>query len=652
MEICEESGFFHEDFAKFRSDISDSEFRAFSQLENDEQRVRFVHQIVEDRFGGKLWSPVREIGVGKSLAKALEAKERGNSAFQYEKWQESLRCYNDACLLLPAENDQEKAYILANRSAALFHLNKYDLALRDIDRSIQLHYPENLRYKLIERKARCFAALKDLPTALECYRDTFTALSVSNLGEEMLEKKMKETHKMIINLELHIENVKKYLEPVKRGVVKKFVPHVDKSIFFDCTESEGRFARTRNHLKPNCVLLKELPHASVVMSDCSGTHCDQCCSRVEVLFSCPKCVDVVYCSEECLQEGSRGHHAYECGFLPFLRNSGANVVSMLALRIVSQKSEEYFYDMQEQLENLSNDFVDSLPVDDYRKVYNFVTHDEQREAEDYLKWVVMSVLLNTVLVAAGFSKSGSLKGFLGRILLHNLQIVTYNSHEIAELQRKRPQDSGYSVCIGAGLYPTLVLFNHSCDPGITRYFIGNAVYVRTIKNIPAGSMVAENYGQLYTRAGRRERRKLLKENYKFDCGCQACEEDWPALQELNPMIRRFRCGATEGCGNELIFRINSTENEMKCSKCGGLTDVNTSFETLKQVDYLNRYNEATRLYSQGDYERAISKYTALMNSLDEILVQPYMEYHLCQQGIRRCTLELGSKFTDIKCLIN
>lgn len=55
-------------------------------------------------------------------------------------------------------------------------------------------------------------------------------------------------------------------------------------------------------------------------------------------------------------------------------------------------------------------YIDSLPVDDYRKVYNFVTHDEQRKAEDYLQWVVMSVLLNTVLVAAGFSKSGSLKG--------------------------------------------------------------------------------------------------------------------------------------------------------------------------------------------------------------------------------------------------
>lgn len=106
MEICEESGFFHEDFSKFRSDISDSDIRAFSQLENDEQRVRFVHQIVEDRYGGKLWNPVREIGIGKSLSKALEAKERGNSAFQYEKWQESLRCYNDACLLLPSENGE------------------------------------------------------------------------------------------------------------------------------------------------------------------------------------------------------------------------------------------------------------------------------------------------------------------------------------------------------------------------------------------------------------------------------------------------------------------------------------------------------------------------------------------------------------------
>ncbi|XP_001656930.2 SET and MYND domain-containing protein 4 [Aedes aegypti] len=211
MEICEESGFFHEDFSKFRSDISDSDIRAFSQLENDEQRVRFVHQIVEDRYGGKLWNPVREIGIGKSLSKALDAKERGNSAFQYEKWQESLRCYNDACLLLPSKNDLEKAFILANRSAALFHLNKFDLALCDIELSIQLNYPENMRYKLMERKAQCFAALKDLPSALKYYRETFTALHVSNLGGEMLEKLMKETHKMIVSLDVHIADVKKYL---------------------------------------------------------------------------------------------------------------------------------------------------------------------------------------------------------------------------------------------------------------------------------------------------------------------------------------------------------------------------------------------------------------------------------------------------------
>ncbi|XP_062551123.1 SET and MYND domain-containing protein 4-like isoform X2 [Armigeres subalbatus] len=645
MEICEETGFFHDDFAKFRSGISESEFKAFSQLENDAQRVRFVHEIVEARHGGKLWNPVREIGIGKNLTKAVEIMKRGDSALQYEKWQDALQCYNDACLLLPSGDDTERALILASRSSSLFHLNKYDLALHDIELSFKLNYPEDMRYKLFERKAQIFSALKNFPAALDCYRETFTALHACNLDREMREKRLKETHKLIVNLDLYISNIKKYLEPIKRATAKEFVPHMDKSLFFDCTESEGRFARTRNNLKPNNVLLKEQPHASVVMPDCSGTHCDQCGNRIEVLFSCPYCVDVVYCSENCQKLAPLGYHRFECGFLTFVRKSGANVVAMLALRIVSQKSEEYFYNMQDKLDHLSNDFVDSLPFDDYRKVYNFVTHSEQRNPEDYLKWTAMSVLLNTVLVAAGFCKSSSLKG----ILLHNLQIVTYNSHEISELQRRKPQDPGVSVCIGAGLYPSLVLFNHSCDPGITRYFVGNVVYVRTIKNIPAGSIVAENYGQLYTRANRRERRKLLAENYKFECCCQACEDDWPSVHDMDPTMVRFKCGATEGCGNGLVFRHNSVESELKCGKCGGFTDVNDAFEALKKADFRNRYNEAVRFCSQGQYELALSKYASVMNSLDELLVHPFMEYHFCQQGIRRCSLELGNRFIDLKC---
>ena len=58
----------------------------------------------------------------------------------------------------------------------------------------------------------------------------------------------------------------------------------------------------------------------------------------------------------------------------------------------------------------------------------------------------------------------------GKLLLL-LQILQFNAHEVSELQVKdlRDLESGRSVFLGGAIYPTLALFNHSCDPGIVRY---------------------------------------------------------------------------------------------------------------------------------------------------------------------------------------
>ncbi|XP_058447148.1 SET and MYND domain-containing protein 4-like [Malaya genurostris] len=644
MEVCEEQGFFHQDYDKFRATISEREFQAFSHMEHDEQRVRFVNEVLGQRCKD-LWKFKRQNECGKNLPEAWEQKDLGDQALQYKQWNDALKHFNKAMLLMPSDNDLEKSIVLANRSAVLFRLNKFEEALQDIDLSIHLDYPKCMQYQLSERKARCYLGLRDLPAALEFYRETFTALKYSDLGPEMQTKMISDTEKYIEDLELRIANVKKYLEPVKHSLVKKFVAYIDKSVFFDHTEGEGRFACTKADLKPNQLVLKELPHASVVITECSSTHCDHCCLRVDVLFCCPKCVDVVFCSQRCQETACSSYHRYECGCLQYLRNSGANVVCMLALRIVTQKSFDYFYELKDELKQLESEKTDGHPTDDYRRVYNFVTHSEQRTTEDYLKWTLMAAFLNAILKTASFYEKDSLDEFIGTILLHNMQIVTYSSHEISELQRRKEQDSGNSVCIGAALYPTLVLFNHSCDPGITRYFIGNAVHVRTVKNISAGSMIAENYGQLFVRSELLERRYSLKSTYKFDCNCQACDENWPTFYEMRPDMLRFKCTGSKSCNNALVFTNNSPQI-MKCKKCGEVTDIESCFQSLKDIDMLNQYNEATRLYQQREYDRALSKYAAIMNALDQVLVQPYREYHLCQQGIRRCSLELGNKYTE------
>ena len=55
---------------------------------------------------------------------------------------------------------QELALGYANRSAVLFQMKEYQLCIRDITRAFNYSYPNNLMYKLFERKARCQRALK------------------------------------------------------------------------------------------------------------------------------------------------------------------------------------------------------------------------------------------------------------------------------------------------------------------------------------------------------------------------------------------------------------------------------------------------------------------------------------------------------------
>ena len=53
---------------------------------------------------------------------------------------------------------------------------------------------------------------------------------------------------------------------------------------------------------------------------------------------------------------------------------------------------------------------------------------------------------------------------VGTVLLRSLQFLQFNAHEIAAWDG----DQAKSVFLGGGLFLTLALFNHSCDPAIVR----------------------------------------------------------------------------------------------------------------------------------------------------------------------------------------
>lgn len=64
---------------------------------------------------------------------------------------------------------EDFAILLANRSAALYHLEKYDHALNDVLLA-EMNYPRDMLYKIKERSARCYLAKKDYERALDAFK--------------------------------------------------------------------------------------------------------------------------------------------------------------------------------------------------------------------------------------------------------------------------------------------------------------------------------------------------------------------------------------------------------------------------------------------------------------------------------------------------
>lgn len=65
--------------------------------------------------------------------------------------------------------DKDFSILLANRSAALYHMEKFNHALDDIELA-EGNYPKEMLYKLKERAARCHLAKKAYESALNSFK--------------------------------------------------------------------------------------------------------------------------------------------------------------------------------------------------------------------------------------------------------------------------------------------------------------------------------------------------------------------------------------------------------------------------------------------------------------------------------------------------
>lgn len=138
-----------------------------------------------------------------------------------------------------------------------------------------------------------------------------------------------------------------------------------------------------------------------------------------------------------------------------------------------------FYHSTNRIISKINILSNRYPSHDYRRVYSLVRHENQRQTYSFLQYAFMSTFLVKFLEASHYFDSDISnlnadeyeqdKHFVGSLILRNLQVLQFNSHEIFDLLKSEKTGLRQTVAIGAGLYTTLALFNHSCNPSIVRW---------------------------------------------------------------------------------------------------------------------------------------------------------------------------------------
>ena len=128
--------------------------------------------ILTNRFRRKIinWiSQCSESKYGKTGGMASKLRDEGNLKFSHCNTLESLKLYTQSVICSP-EIGPELSLAFANRSAALYRLDKFETCLADIELAFKYKYAKNLAYKLHLRRGQCQVKLGNYIEAREALK--------------------------------------------------------------------------------------------------------------------------------------------------------------------------------------------------------------------------------------------------------------------------------------------------------------------------------------------------------------------------------------------------------------------------------------------------------------------------------------------------
>ncbi|XP_073401243.1 histone-lysine N-methyltransferase SMYD3 isoform X3 [Dendrobates tinctorius] len=224
-------------------------------------------------------------------------------------------------------------------------------------------------------------------------------------------------------------------------------------------------------------------------TDRGASVCDHCLRRSEKLQRCSQCKFARYCNSLCQKKAWKDHKR-EClclkNIFPNVPTDSVRLVARIIFKLLEQpdctSGEIYsIHDLQSHFKDLNVDMKQGLghlaaTLEQYLKK-EIPDSSELPPGFQTLDCFCKIRLCHKKHVNKPPSAG---KTFFGQMKLRSpctRMMLTCNSFTISD---------GEMQDVGVGLYPSMSLLNHSCDPNCVIVFEGTRLHLRTVKEIPQG----------------------------------------------------------------------------------------------------------------------------------------------------------------------
>ncbi|XP_017798296.1 PREDICTED: SET and MYND domain-containing protein 4-like [Habropoda laboriosa] len=660
-------GFFSE-FAENAKRVAGEQWisKVFGRLSSDEGRIRtlFTDGKIKEEVLGTL-NRTEILYRGKDAAASRARRLEGFEAATAAERQRALLLFSQAVLRAPLPGkcqtvDRGLGLPLAYLARAEIFLasNEHALAMQDLSFLEEMKHllPDTFRADLARKKEAC-------------------------------EKFLRANEKSLVPV------VKQPLEPLPPRLTGGEHPRISAAsalLEIEETETAGKQAVANGSVAPGDTLVVEPALAANLLPEFFGTHCQHCFSRFRAPVGCPDCSSVAFCGRKCRDAAMTSYHKYECKILALLIGSGMSVLSMLALRMVTQIGPTNCFKIWRALNSQADSVqressarsnspsklsksakrrerkkklrdskregnrIETGESNEDEQVdlrpYDLVMHQKRRTADDFFERSLMAVFLLKCLQRVGFFEQAATTTddetpseqeiAVASLLLKHLQLLQFNAHEVFETRTGTAHRFRGSrpVYLGVAIYPTVARFNHDCYPAVTRYFVGRCIVIRATRSLRAGDVLAENYGPIFTKRSLEERRRTLAGRYWFWCECTACRENWPRFETLTNDVVRARC-PTEGC-SKVYQRPRDPTGSIVCCGCRRKIDLRESFEIVSECERL--YERGLAAMEEERPEQALEAFFEGASKFHRVAVPPHKDTHLAEIAASACMADQGT----------